>query len=238
MSRKTFLLQKESEISSLMKRTFYSEFGKRVLDLMGSLIGLILLAPVFLMIAVLVKITSPGPVFFKQIRIGQFEKPFLILKFRSMTGSGSGPGALLTMTGDPRITPIGRWLRTSKLDELPQLINVLLGQMSLVGPRPEVSEYVATYSNDQRRVLLERPGITGLVAMNNIQEEDLLAAQEDKHHFYQTVLMPAKLKLDLFYCEHVRLAEDLRILFATFFKIFHRPAETIRSPIHAPEKQT
>jgi lipopolysaccharide/colanic/teichoic acid biosynthesis glycosyltransferase len=219
-----------------MNKTFYTGHGKRAVDLIGSIFGLIVLAPLFAIIAVLVKATSRGPVFFRQVRVGRFEVPFRIFKFRSMTGGGSGRGALLTTACDPRVTSVGRWLRASKLDELPQLINVLLGQMSLVGPRPEVSEYVATYSEEQRRVLLLKPGITGLVAMNNVQEEELLAAQEDKHHFYQSVLLPAKLRLDILYCENVRLAEDLRIIFGTFFKIFQR-SPGARSPIvQAAEK--
>jgi lipopolysaccharide/colanic/teichoic acid biosynthesis glycosyltransferase len=221
-----------------MRQTFYPRFGKRVLDVAGSSVGLVLLAPVFLIIAVLVKATSRGPVFFRQIRAGQFDKTFRIFKFRSMSGRETGPGAQLTKAGDPRITPLGRLLRKSKADELPQLINVFLGQMSLVGPRPEVPEYVATYSHDQRRVLLAKPGITGLVAMNNVGEEELLAAQEDKHYFYQAVLLPAKLKLDLQYCEDIRLFEDLRILFGTFFKIFHRSPGVKSQFIHTPEKQT
>jgi lipopolysaccharide/colanic/teichoic acid biosynthesis glycosyltransferase len=221
-----------------MKHSFYEQFGKRAIDLLGAISGLVVLAPLFLIVAVLVKATSRGPVFFRQIRVGQFGKPFRMFKFRSMSGSGSGRGALLTTTGDPRITPVGHWLRKSKLDELPQLINVFLGQMSLVGPRPEVAEYVATYSEAQRRVLLAKPGITGLVAMNNVEEEDLLAAQEDKDHFYQTVLLPAKLRLDILYCENVRFGEDLRILFGTFFKIFRR-SDGSRSPlVQSPEKQT
>lgn len=220
-----------------MDHTFYTRHGKRAVDLIGSVFGLIVLAPLFAVISVFVKATSRGPVFFRQVRVGQFEKSFRIFKFRSMSGSGSGRGALLTTSSDPRVTPVGRWLRASKLDELPQLINVLLGEMSLVGPRPEVAEYVATYSEEQRRVLLAKPGITGLVAMNNVQEEELLAAQEDKHHFYQSVLLPAKLRLDVIYCENVRLAEDLRILLGTFFKIFRR-SPNARSPlVHSPEKQ-
>jgi lipopolysaccharide/colanic/teichoic acid biosynthesis glycosyltransferase len=221
-----------------MSHTFYTIYGKRAVDLAGAISGLIALAPLFTVVAALVKATSRGPVFFRQTRVGRFETHFRIFKFRSMTGSGSGRGALLTTACDPRVTPVGRWLRASKIDELPQLINVLLGEMSLVGPRPEVSEYVATYSEAQRRVLLAKPGITGLVAMNNIQEEELLAAQADKHHFYQSVLLPAKLRLDLQYCDDVRFTEDLRILFGTFFKIFRRSRAT-RSPLlQTPEKQT
>jgi lipopolysaccharide/colanic/teichoic acid biosynthesis glycosyltransferase len=221
-----------------VKHTFYTRVGKRALDLSGAIFGVVALAPLFVIIAALVKATSRGPVFFRQVRVGQFGKPFRIFKFRSMVSGGSGRGASLTAASDPRVTPLGRWLRSSKLDELPQLINVLLGQMSLVGPRPEVLEYVETYSEDEKRVLHEKPGITGFVAMNNVQEEELLAAQADKHHYYQTVLLPAKLRLDLLYCDDVRLLEDFRILFGTFLKIFRRSAVTSSSVIQTAEKHT
>jgi len=218
--------------------TLYARFGKRTVDLFGAIFGLIVLAPLFLVVAILVKATSRGPIFFRQIRVGQFGKPFRIFKFRSMTGSSSGRGALLTKTGDPRITPLGRWLRSFKLDELPQLINVFLGQMSLVGPRPEVPEYVAAYSEAERRVLLAKPGVTGLVAMNNFREEDLLATQQDREHFYRTVLLPAKLKLDQAYCENVRFSRDLTMIFATVFRMFRKPARRWSSVVPLPEKQT
>jgi lipopolysaccharide/colanic/teichoic acid biosynthesis glycosyltransferase len=221
-----------------VKHTFYTRVGKRALDLSGAIFGVVALAPLFVIIAALVKATSRGPVFFRQVRVGQLGKPFRIFKFRSMMSGGSGRGASLTTASDPRVTPLGRWLRSSKLDELPQLINVLLGQMSLVGPRPEVPEYVETYSEDEKRVLLEKPGITGFVAMHNVLEEELLAAQADKHHYYQTVLLPVKLRLDLLYCDDVRLLEDLRILFGTFFKIFRRSAVTSSSVIQTAEKHT
>jgi lipopolysaccharide/colanic/teichoic acid biosynthesis glycosyltransferase len=233
-----------------MSGTFYKRTGKRALDLLLTVGGLVVLSPLFAVVAILIKLTSPGPVFFRQIRAGQFDQPFRIFKFRSMrtvssaaaiTNAGddaNSSGALLTKAGDPRITAIGRWLRATKVDELPQLLNVLAGHMSLVGPRPEVPEYVAVYTTRQRRVLLARPGITGLVAMNNVHEEELLAAQPDKHIFYQTVLLPAKLAWDLQYCENIRLTEDLRILFGTFFKIFRRSTELQSPLLQAPEKQT
>ena len=208
-----------------MKQTFYAGVGKRVLDVAGASLGLIVLSPVFLVIALLVKATSRGPILFRQIRVGQFEKLFSIFKFRSMTGTASGRGALLTAAADPRVTPLGRWLRKSKLDELPQLINVLLGDMSLVGPRPEVPEYVASYSEGQFQVFLAKPGMTGLVAMNNVEEEALLAAHKDKDHFYRAVLMPAKLSVDVAYTRDIRLLEDLRILFATLRKLFYKAAD-------------
>lgn len=222
-----------------MSNSIYHRFGKRTVDLAGAGLGLIVLGPLFLIVALLVKTTSRGPAFFRQIRIGQFGRRFRIFKFRTMTvmDSVKGQGAMLTASRDPRITALGRWLRKSKMDELPQLINVLRGNMSLVGPRPEVAEYVATYSIDQRRVLLAKPGITGLVAMNNVVEEDLLDAQADKDLFYRSVLLPAKLRLDLLYCEHVSLREDLGILFGTFLKIFYRSSGSRNALVQSPEKQ-
>jgi lipopolysaccharide/colanic/teichoic acid biosynthesis glycosyltransferase len=154
-----------------------------------------------------------------------------------MAGSSFGRGSLLTTTDDPRVTRVGRWLRKAKLDELPQLINVLRGEMSLVGPRPEVPEYVAVYTDDQKRVLLAKPGITGLVAMNNVLEEDLLGAQEDKDLFYKNVLLPAKLQLDLAYCANVSFTKDLRILFGTCLRIFHRSTSAGSVLMQNPEKQ-
>jgi len=218
-----------------MNDTFYKRMGKRTFDLLGATCGLVILTPFLLIIAALVKVTSRGPVFFRQTRVGHFGKRFRICKFRSMTASSTGRGALLTEAGDPRITHLGRWLRKSKVDELPQLINVFLGQMSFVGPRPEVPEYVANYAETERRVLTMKPGVTGLVAMNNFREEGLLAAQRDKDHFYRTVLLPAKLKLDLAYCEDVRFSRDLKIILATLFRIFWKPARRWSSVVPIPE---
>jgi lipopolysaccharide/colanic/teichoic acid biosynthesis glycosyltransferase len=203
-----------------MDETLYKRFGKRALDLAGSILGLMVLSPVMLIVAVLVKATSRGSVFFRQTRVGRYGRPFRIFKFRSMKGRASGPGALLTAAGDPRITPIGRFLRKTKLDELPQLINVLLGQMSLVGPRPEVPEYTAAYSPEQRRILREKPGITSPAAMAHLREEELLAAQPDKHNFYLMYLLPAKLNIDLKYCTDISLIVDVKCILATVARLF------------------
>jgi len=220
-----------------MKNGFYQRFGKPALDLFGAIFGLVILAPLFLIIAVLVKVTSRGPIFFRQVRVGQFGKPFRIFKFRSMTQSQPGQSALLTATGDPRITPLGRWLRKTKLDEFPQLMNVLLGQMSLVGPRPEVPEYVATYSEDQRRVLLAKPGITSPVAARNFGEEELLASQTDTHNFYLSTLLPAKLEIELAYCANISFLVDMKWILATLLGIFVK-TKILHTPLlHIPEKQ-
>lgn len=220
-----------------MSDTFYRRFGKRGLDLAASVLGLVILAPVFLIVAVLVKATSFGPVFFRQIRVGQFEKPFRIFKFRSMAANGSGRGSQLTAAGDPRITPVGRWLRRSKIDELPQLINVLLGHMSLVGPRPEVPEYAATYSAKNKRIFQKKPGMTSPVAARNLEEEELLASQDDKHDFYLKVLLPAKLEIELAYCSNITFVGDLKWILATLVNIAARTESLKRPLLRIPEKQ-
>lgn len=216
----------------------YLRIGKRGLDVIGSTFGLVILSPFFLLIAVLVKASSAGPVFFRQVRTGQFEKTFRIFKFRSMRVTAPDRSALLTAAGDPRVTPLGRLLRKSKLDELPQLINVFLGEMSLVGPRPEVPVYVAAYTPEQRRALQQKPGITGPAAIGHVREEELLAGQADKQAFYLAVLLPAKLVIDLDYCANISLGEDLRLIFLTLTSIFWKPEFPRRPLLGVAEKQS
>jgi len=200
-----------------MTSTFYTRFGKRSLDLVLSFGGLLLLSPFLLLVAIAVKLSSSGPALFRQTRVGRFEKPFRILKFRTMRQSSSASGSLLTASGDSRITPLGKWLRKTKIDELPQLFNVLAGDMSLVGPRPEVPFYTAQYSAHQKRIFAVRPGITGPSII--MDEEDLIAAQPDKEAYYVSAIMPAKLEIDLAYCQKIRFGEDLRLLFATLARL-------------------
>lgn len=200
-------------------KTFYAQTGKRWLDAACAFVALIILSPLFGVVALATKLTSRGPVLFRQVRIGQFGRPFRILKFRTMIARGNERGPLLTARGDRRITRLGRWLRKSKVDEIPQLINVLIGDMSLVGPRPEVPEYTAGYTDGQRRVFLVRPGITGPAANAYFNEEELLARQADKDSFYLRDVLPAKLHMDLLYCENVTLTKDLRLIFSTFATI-------------------
>jgi len=140
-----------------------------------------------------------------------------------MKDDPSGSGPLLTAEGDSRITPFGKWLRKSKVDELPQLINVLSGDMSLVGPRPEVPRYAGEYTDRQKKILLVKPGITGPSA--NVYEEQLLGGHLDKESFYLTTILPAKLEIDIVYCESVSFTEDLRLILQTFWKIFVRMME-------------
>jgi lipopolysaccharide/colanic/teichoic acid biosynthesis glycosyltransferase len=198
-----------------MTSTLYTRFGKRFLDVLLSFLGLVVLSPFLLLIAVAVRLSSRGPALFRQVRTGRFDKPFRILKFRTMREFSSG--SLVTAAGDPRITPLGKWLRKTKVDELPQLFNVLAGDMSVVGPRPEVPLYTARYSAHEKQVLAARPGITGPAIIMN--EEELMAAQVDREAFYVSVIMPAKLKIDLAYCEHVRFGEDVHVIFTTLARL-------------------
>jgi lipopolysaccharide/colanic/teichoic acid biosynthesis glycosyltransferase len=190
-----------------------SAVAKRTLDVVTSAIGLVLLSPLLLGVAILVRVTSPGAAFFQQERIGRGGRPFKLLKFRSMRPSRGGPE--VTAGSDNRITPVGRVLRKTKLDELPQLLNVLRGDMSLVGPRPEVERYVRHYTEAQRAVLSVRPGITGVSQLLFRHEEELLAGRDDVEAFYIREVMPQKLDLDLRYIQEQSFLGDIRILAGT-----------------------
>lgn len=185
--------------------------AKRLFDLLLSALGLLLLAPLLLLIALWVKLDSPGPVFFRQERVGRHGRHFLIHKFRSMRVDNAG--LQITVGADPRITRSGHFLRASKLDELPQLWDVLRGAMSLVGPRPEVPRYVALYPAGLREIVLSvRPGITDLASLQFRHESDLLARAADPEREYVEVLLPQKLALARQYVETASLAQDLRII--------------------------
>lgn len=205
-----------------MGHSFYTRVGKRCLDVLLSSVGLVLLSPLLLLVSIAVCLTSPGPSLFRQLRSGRFKRPFRILKFRTMRSSGNSQGSLLTASGDARITPLGRWLRKTKIDELPQLFNVFVGDMSLVGPRPEVPQYTRDYSDSEDRVFGERPGITGPSIILN--EEELMAGHADKEGFYLSTILPAKLRIDLAYCADVRFWNDLRVLMRTVKRLLLRPA--------------
>ena len=213
--------------------TFYFRIGKRSFDFLCAFFGLILISPILLLVALAVRLSSHGSVFFCQQRTGQFGRSFRVFKFRTMKIDNGGQSSNLTATGDPRITQLGSWLRKTKLDELPQLLNVLLGDMSLVGPRPEVPEFTAIYSEAQKAVLGVRPGITGPSA--NVYEEELLSRQSNKEKFYQETVLPAKLKIDLNYCENISFSHDLNVLLLTFAKIFKRIYEMCRPPMDSQE---
>ena len=158
---------------------------------------------------------TPGPILFRQRRVGRFGKPFDVLKFRTMIHASGQNQPQLTVGGDPQLTGMGRFLRRYKLDELPQLVNVLRGEMSLVGPRPEVPEYVALYSMEQRRVLQARPGITSAASLSFHDEEQQLAARNNPYGYYVAELMPRKLQHDIDYLDRVTFSNDLRLILGT-----------------------
>ena len=195
--------------------------SKRVFDLFFSLLGLVLLAPLFLLIALLIKRDSSGPVFFRQVRAGLWGQPFRIHKFRTMATLSPAKDLQLTVGADPRITGTGRWLRKYKLDELPQLIDVVRGKMSLVGPRPEVPKYVAHYPADVKQVVLSvRPGITDNASIEYRDENDILAKSDDPEREYLEKVMPGKLDYYMRYVEERSMAGDIAIILRTFGAVF------------------
>ncbi len=186
---------------------------KRLFDFSAAAIGLLLLAPFFLVAAVLIKLDSPGPVFFRQERVGRHGAPFRIFKFRTMTTDQRSDAAQITVAGDTRVTRVGEWMRRNKADELPQLIDVLRGTMSLVGPRPEVPRYVAMYPPAWReRLLSVRPGITDFASVRYRNEGEILAGASDPEREYVEVVLPTKLRYALRYVDDSSLANDLRVL--------------------------
>jgi lipopolysaccharide/colanic/teichoic acid biosynthesis glycosyltransferase len=202
-------------VTSTDRPSLYYRFGKRLLDVCLSAIAIILLLPLFAAIAALVKCTSQGPVFFLQDRIGRDGHTFKIVKFRSMIDGADRLGLSITASGDKRITRIGTLLRKLKLDELPQLWNVLSGDMSLVGPRPELPAYVAQYSLAQRHVLSVRPGITDPASIRYRHEEEVLGLHSDPDLFYRQVVLPHKLSLNLEYVACISLRNDSMLLLRT-----------------------
>jgi lipopolysaccharide/colanic/teichoic acid biosynthesis glycosyltransferase len=189
---------------------------KRVVDFTGALLALALLWPLLLGIAAAVRLDSPGPALFRQERVGRHGRPFCIHKFRTMTADAPARGLPLTVGADPRITRVGAWLRRTRLDELPQFIDVLLGRMSLVGPRPEVPRYVATYPPALReRVLAVRPGLTDPASLQFIDEAALLAAAADPEREYVEHILPRKLQLSADYAGRATVASDLKVLWCT-----------------------
>ena len=195
---------------------------KRLFDLVVSGIGLILLAPVFLLVALSIKLDSSGPIFYQGDRIGKDGVPFKIFKLRTMVLHADQMGSALTCGQDPRVTRIGRFLRKWKIDELPQLINVVHGEMSLVGPRPESPGYVRHYTQTQRQVLAVKPGITGLSQVKYRHEEALLQRCRDLEAEYLSVIMPRKLELDLAYVRDQSLALDLALIGQTVACLFRK----------------
>ena len=188
---------------------------KRLFDIVASCIWLVVLSPLLLAVAIWIKLDSKGPVFYRQVRVGRYNKDFRIFKFRSMR-MGSDKGSLVTIGGrDPRVTRSGYFIRKYKLDELPQLLNVLLGDMSLVGPRPEVRHYVNYWTPEQMHVLDVRPGITDPASIKFRNENELMGQAEDPEDYYINVIMQEKIKLYLEYVEQASFGYDLKLLFKT-----------------------
>ena len=192
---------------------------KRLFDIVFSLVALLVLSPLFVLFALLVALSSPGGAFFRQVRVGRDGRTFKLLKFRTMRPNSEALGQITVGGNDPRITKVGAFLRRIKLDELPQLINILIGDMSVVGPRPEVPHYVAMYTAEQREVLTVRPGLTGAASIAFINENEVLGTSADPERTYIEDVLPQKLDLDLAYVREHGMGVDLRIIWKTFGRI-------------------
>ena len=191
----------------------------RFFDFILSLVGLVVLAPIFIVLAIWIKIDSQGPVFYKQVRVGQNGIDFGLFKFRSMVVDADKNGLITVGGRDPRITRSGYFIRKYKLDELPQLINVLLGDMSLVGPRPEVRKYVELYTDEQQKVLSVKPGITDYASIEYMDENEILGKSNDPEKTYIEEIMPEKIKYNMKYIQNKNVSEYFKIIFLTLLKI-------------------
>jgi len=204
--------------------------AKRAFDLLLALAGLAVFWPLMLLAALWVRLDSPGPALFRQVRVGRDGQLFRILKFRTMADR-PGDGRQITVGADPRITRSGRVLRAAKLDELPQLFNVLRGEMSFVGPRPEVPKYVAMYTPEERRVLALRPGITDLASIKYRREAEILASAEDPERTYVETVMRDKLRINLEYAARAGLLADLGVVLKTLAALARRPEREPGNPL-------
>jgi lipopolysaccharide/colanic/teichoic acid biosynthesis glycosyltransferase len=196
-----------------------SDAAKRSFDVLLSFVGLFLISPFLVLIAILIKLASPGPVLYRGVRVGQYGKPFCILKFRSMIVDAEQHGGSATAGDDPRLTSVGKFLRRYKLDELPQLFNVLKGEMSFVGPRPEVKKYVNRYSDEDKAILQLRPGITDWASIWNSNEAAVLEGSSDPEKSYEELILPTKIALQRKYLQDHACSTDVKILFHTFAKL-------------------
>lgn len=192
---------------------------KRIFDLFFAFLGIMLLLPIYLLIAIFIKLDSKGEILYKQERIGKEGIPFYVLKFRTMVPDAFSKGALTVGSRDPRVTGVGFYLRKYKLDELPQLFNVFFGEMSFVGPRPELKKYTDLYNENQRLVLSVKPGITDYASIKYRNENDLLAQSSDPEKLYIEEIMPHKLELNLQYIKNNNIFKDIEIIFLTFYAI-------------------
>lgn len=207
------------DFDALLKKKIFSLFLKRTFDIFASFFGLLVLSPILIVIALLILLTSSGGVFFKQVRVGRKGKEFRIFKFRTMVKDAESKGMQITVGNDSRVTTIGKFLRKCKLDELPQLINVLLGQMSFVGYRPEVPKYVAMYTDYQRNILRIRPGITDLASIEYRDENEVLEQSDNPEDTYVNDVMQKKLALNIRYMQEMGFWYDLKLIFKTFLAI-------------------
>ena len=203
------------KIDNILKKKKTQLIIKRLFDISVSAIGIIILSPVFLIVAVAIKKDSVGPVFYRQVRVGKDGKEFRIFKFRTMAVDADKQGMQITIDGDRRITKPGNFLRKYKIDELPQLINVFIGNMSFVGPRPEVPKYIAIYNEEQRNILKVRPGITDNASIEYRNENTLLSKSEDPERTYIEEIMPKKIELNFVYLNNISVLYDIRLILKT-----------------------
>lgn len=202
-----------------VKKKRKTRFFKRIFDISAAFIGIAVFLPLFLVVAILISSESKGGVFYRQVRIGKDGKPFRIMKFRTMVADADKKGLAITVGADSRITKTGKFLRASKIDELPQLFNVFVGQMSFVGPRPEVKKYVDMYDETQKAVLLVRPGITEYASIVYCEENALLQDSVDPEATYINEIMPRKLEMNLNYIKSFSFIGDIGIIIKTFCAI-------------------
>ena len=193
----------------------YRNHFKRLLDIVAALIGLIVLFPLLIVIAVWIKLSSKGPLFYSQKRVGKDFKEFDIYKFRSMVINADKIGPSVTSGNDPRITEIGKFIRRTKIDELPQLLNVLKGDMSLVGPRPEVMKFVEKKRDEYKKILSVRPGITDNAAIEFRDEETIMNQYKDKERAYLDIILPKKIKLYYYYIDNISFVNDIKLILKT-----------------------
>lgn len=209
---------------------------KRLFDVVASALGLVLLSPLLAVVSLVVKLHDGGPIFFRQERVGRGGLPFRMWKFRTMVVNADRLGRPLTVGRDPRITPLGHWLRKLKIDELPQLVNVLKGEMSLVGPRPEVAKYVVMYTPMQQRVLDLTPGITDPSSIRYRNESDFLATSSDPERTYVEIVMPDKIRINLEYAEGASAWSDVVVVLQTIMKLM--PGREAELPTAAKDEVT
>lgn len=215
-------MEKKLDIAQVLAQRRPQMIAKRAMDIVISGAALVVLSPVLLLVALLIKIDDPGPVFYRQVRVGRNGKPFRIFKFRTMVVDADKKGLQITVGRDPRITRMGALLRKTKLDELAQLLNVFVGDMSFVGPRPEVPKYVELYTPYQRQVLLVRPGITDYASIAYRNENDLLAGAQDPEKMYIETIMPDKIELNMKYLHEISPLTDIRLIFKTIAAVIAR----------------